>query len=274
MADYAIGDVQGCYDALQRLLDLIDFDEKKDCLWFVGDLVNRGPDSLATLRFIRALPIAPKITLGNHDLHLLGCLFGGKPWVGHDDTMQEVLDAPDGEELGHWLRKQSILCYSTELNVVMCHAGINPLWDLQEAQSAAKELEQVLSGPHYSEFLSTMYGNKPDIWSHDLAGIDRLRAITNYFTRMRFCHANGQLELNYKGTVDKAPVHLYPWFCVPARKEIAAQLVFGHWAALMGICPNPRIHAIDTGCLWGGSLTALRLQDMQLFSVPGLLNSE
>lgn len=274
MADYAIGDVQGCYDPLQRLLDLIAFDEHADRLWFVGDLVNRGPDSLATLRFIHALPIAPQITLGNHDLHLLGSLFGGKPWVGHDDTIQQVLDAADGEVLGHWLRKQSILCYSESLNVVMCHAGISPLWDLPQAQSLAKELEQVLAGPQYVEFLSAMYGNKPDIWSDTLSGLNRLRVITNYFTRMRFCNAYGQLELAYKGPLDKAPASLYPWYQVPVRKEIEAHIVFGHWAALRGACPHPRIHAIDTGCLWGGSLTALRLQDMQLFSVPGLKNSE
>lgn len=272
MADYAIGDVQGCYEPLQRLLELVHFNEKEDCLWFVGDLVNRGPQSLAVLRFIYSLPVKPKITLGNHDLHLLGSLFGGRPWKGHDDTIQDVILASDGEELGHWLRTQSILCYSSAFNIVMSHAGIAPLWDLPQAMALAQELEQVLSGDYYRDFLMHMYGNTPNIWSDDLIDIDRLRLITNYFTRMRFCDSRGQLELGYKGSVAKAPAHLFPWYSVPGRKVIEAEIVFGHWAALMGECPDPRIHAIDTGCLWGGQLTALRLQDRQRFSVPGLVS--
>lgn len=267
MSDYAIGDVQGCYEPLQRLLELIDFDENVDRLWFVGDLVNRGPQSLAVLRFVSSLPLAPRITLGNHDLHLLASLFGGRPWQGHDDTIQEVLQAPDGEALGHWLRKQSMLYFSSELNIVMTHAGIAPQWDLALAIQLAKELEQVLAGDNYREFLAQMYGNHPDIWSDELVGIERLRVITNYFTRMRFCDAEGRLNLSYKGTLAAAPPNLYPWYAVPTRKEIDAELVFGHWAALMGACPNPRIHAIDTGCLWGGQLTALRLQDKRRFAV-------
>jgi bis(5'-nucleosyl)-tetraphosphatase (symmetrical) len=265
--DYAIGDIQGCYDPLQRLLDLIDFDEKVDRLWFVGDLVNRGPKSLAVLRFVHSLPLAPRITLGNHDLHLLGSLFGDEPWKGHDDTIQEVLQAPDSEELGHWLRKQSILYYSAEFNLVMTHAGIAPMWDLPKAMQLARELEEVLAGDNYQDFLSHMYGNKPDIWSDDLIGTDRLRMITNYFTRMRFCDAEGALNLSYKGTLAAAPADVYPWYAVPNRKELDVDIVFGHWAALMGQCPNPKIHAIDTGCLWGGQLTALRLQDKQRFAV-------
>ena len=267
MPDYAIGDVQGCYDSLQRLLECIDFNEKVDRLWFVGDLVNRGPESLTVLRFISSLPSMPRITLGNHDLHLLGSLFGEKPWKGKDDTLQDVVRASDGEDLGHWLRKQPLLCYSPDLNVVMCHAGIAPLWDLSLAQQLAQEVETMLCGDHYKEFLTQMYGNKPDIWSDQLTGMDRLRIITNYFTRMRFCDAQGRLELSYKGTLADAPSGLYPWYEVPHRQEIEADIVFGHWAALMGSCSNPKIHALDTGCLWGGQLTALRLQDKQRFSV-------
>lgn len=267
MPDYAIGDVQGCYEPLQRLLELINFDEKVDRLWFVGDLVNRGPESLAVLRFVSSLPLTPRVTLGNHDLHLLGSLFAEKPWKGHDDTIQDIIAAPDSDALGHWLRKQSILHYAPELNVVMCHAGIAPLWDLTLAMQLAKELESVLAGDNFRDFLNHMYGNQPDIWSADLCGIDRLRLITNYFTRMRFCDAKGRLNLSYKGTVAAAPANLYPWFAVPQRKELEVDIVFGHWAALMGLCPNPKIHAIDTGCLWGGQLTALRLQDRQRFAV-------
>ncbi|MGC1183319.1 symmetrical bis(5'-nucleosyl)-tetraphosphatase [Legionella sp.] len=267
MSDYAIGDVQGCYEPLQRLLALIDFDDTVDRLWFVGDLVNRGPQSLAVLRFVSSLSITPRVTLGNHDLHLLGSLFGYNPWKGYDDTIQDIIQAPDGEFLGHWLRKQSILYYSSELNVVMSHAGIAPVWDLPQAIQLAKEFEAVLSGDDFRYFLSHMYGNKPDIWSDELRGMERLRLITNYFTRMRFCDAQGTLDLSYKGTVAAAPKTLYPWYAVPQRKNIEVDIVFGHWAALMGACPNPRIYAIDTGCLWGGQLTALRLQDKQRFAV-------
>lgn len=267
MPDYAIGDVQGCYEPLQRLLELIDFDEKVDRLWFVGDLVNRGPESLAVLRFVNSLPIPPRITLGNHDLHLLGSLFAENPWKGHDDTLQEIVQADDGEALGHWLRKQSIVCYSAELQVLMCHAGIAPVWNLPQALQLAKELESALSGDNFRDFLTHMYGNKPDIWSDELRGNDRLRMITNYFTRMRFCDAQGRLDLSYKGTLAAASADLYPWYAVPQRKAIEVDIVFGHWAALMGRCPNPKIHAIDTGCLWGGQLTALRLQDKQRFAV-------
>lgn len=272
MPDYAIGDVQGCYDQLQQLLEKINFNEKIDRLWFVGDLVNRGPQSLAVLRFIKNLPLTARITLGNHDLHLLAKLFANHSLHPlHDDTLQEVLRADDAEELGHWLRKQSILYHEPSLNAVICHAGIAPVWDMDMAKACAKELETVLSGENYRFFLENMYGNEPDLWSDDLKGIARLRIITNYFTRMRFCDKQGRLVLNYKGTIANAPANLIPWYDLPNRKPIAADIVFGHWAALQGHSPVPNIFAIDTGCLWGGQLTALRLQDRQRFSVPGIL---
>lgn len=267
MVDYAIGDVQGCYDALQRLLDSIAFNERTDRLWFVGDLVNRGPQSLAVLRFIQQLPLKPQITLGNHDLHLLGHLFTQNTWCNADDTLQEVLQAPDRDELGHWLRQQSLLVHDKTLNVVMCHAGILPLWNLDQAKSMALELETQLSGEHVQHFLAQMYGNEPTLWHNGLVGIERLRLICNAFTRMRFCNDQGGLELGYKGTLEQADARLYPWFAVPHRQEIPADLVFGHWAALQGHCPHPRLHAIDTGCYWGGALTALRLHDKQRFTV-------
>lgn len=270
MADYAIGDVQGCFEPLQRLLDRLDFNEHTDRLWFAGDLINRGPQSLAVLRFIKNLPLPPRITLGNHDLHFLNTLFGEHPRKNRDDTLQDILTAPDREELGHWLRKQSILYHDTELNIVMSHAGIAPTWDLAEANARALELETAIAGDDYREFFAYMYGNDPDHWSPNLTGMARLRVICNYFTRMRFCDAKGHLILTYKGTIEHAPKGLYPWYAVPNRPEIQADIVFGHWAALEGKCPNPRIHAIDTGCLWRGELTALRLQDKQRFSVPGL----
>lgn len=272
MAEYAIGDVQGCYEPLMRLLDLIDFDENVDRLWFVGDLVNRGPESLAVLRFIKALPLAPKITLGNHDLHLLAALFANRPWRGRDDTLEEILNAADAQELGHWLRKQAILVHDERLNIVMTHAGIAPCWDLALAKTLALELESVLAGDEYQVFLAQMYGNEPHRWSNEYQGLDRLRLITNYFTRMRFCDEEGGLLLDYKGTVDQAPAGFYPWFLVPGRIKIEADLLFGHWAALMGKSSVSHLYPIDTGCYWGGELTALRLEDRKRFSVPGVLN--
>lgn len=268
MSNYAIGDIQGCFEALQRLLNHINFNEHSDRLWFVGDLVNRGPDSLAVLRLIKQLPLTPCITLGNHDLHLLSQIFCETSWQNPDDTLQAILSAPDAQILGHWLRRQSIIHHDAELNVVMCHAGINPMWDLPQALACAHELETALSGPDYINYLSHMYGNQPDHWVVDLPRQLRLRVICNYFTRMRFCDAQGHLLLSYKGGIKKAPAEHYPWFNVPNRIEIPEDIIFGHWAALKGMSPHPRIHAIDTGCLWGGSLTALRLEDKKRFSVP------
>lgn len=270
MSDYAIGDVQGCYEPLQRLLDAIDFDDQRDRLWFVGDLVNRGPQSLEVLRFVNKLPVKPVITLGNHDLHLLGKLFGQSRRDNADDTLQAVLLADDAEELGHWLRKQSILHHDPDLNVVMCHAGIAPIWTLAEAKTYALELECMLAGDDFRDFFRNMYGNEPRDWSQELTGFDRLRVITNYFTRMRFCDSQGRLFMSYKGTIHDAPAGFYPWYAVPGRRDLSVDLVFGHWAALQGKSPCRRIHAIDTGCLWGGELTALRLQDKQRIAVKGL----
>ena len=269
MADDAIGDVQGCFDALQRLLCYIRFDESADRLWFVGDLVNRGAHSLAVLRFIKSLKQTPRITLGNHDLHLLNVLFGNNPCKNKDDTLDDVLSAPDAEELGHWLRKQPILYHDNELNTVMCHAGIAPVWNLAQASAYARELEDMLAADNFSDFLTHMYGNEPQRWTPTLTDLTRLRIICNYFTRMRFCDVQGNLNLSYKGTVEQAPVDLYPWFAVPNRIEIEPDIVFGHWAALKGKCPHPKIYALDTGCVWGRRLTALRLQDKRYFSVVG-----
>lgn len=270
MADYVIGDIQGCYDALQRLLDSLCFNERVDRLWSVGDLVNRGTHSLAVLRFFSQLPIQPIITLGNHDLHLLGRLFTDQARKNQDDTLDDIMRAADRDELGHWLRQQAILYHDEQLDVVVCHAGIAPMWDLTTAKRCARELEQVLSGDEFHGFLQHMYGNEPNHWSETLTGYERLRVICNYFTRMRFCYSSGALELSYKGILAQAPAHLYPWYAVPSRCAIQPQIIFGHWAALQGACPLPRVYALDTGCLWGGQLTALRLQDMQRFSVPCL----
>lgn len=269
-ADYAIGDIQGCYEPLMRLLDAIGFDEKIDRLWFVGDLVNRGPESLRVLRFIKNLPLKPRITLGNHDLHLLVKLFTNNPRSSPDDTLKPILRADDGEDLGHWLRKQSILFHDESLQILMCHAGIAPVWNLELAKALACELEKVLSSDtDYRAFLGEIYGNEPNCWSPELKGIERLRIITNYFTRMRLCDAEGCLYFGTKTEDNNTSKTLYPWFAVPGRLQIPIDVVFGHWAALQGNCPVPNLYALDTGCFWGGELTALRLQDRCRFSVKG-----
>lgn len=267
MADYVIGDIQGCYDPFMRLLELIQFDPKADRLWLVGDLVNRGPDSLAVLRFVHQLPTPPIITLGNHDLYLLNRLFVESTWQNGDDTIKEVLSAPDALVLGHWLRQQPLIYHDQDLGVVMTHAGIAPLWNLPQAKTYANEVEIRLRSTDFIELLTHIFGNHPIKWSDTLQGVERWRCIINYFTRMRFCDEEGGLFLSYKGTLQEAPLHLIPWYAHPSRQPMSETLVFGHWAALGTICPAPNLYALDTGCVWGNALTALRLQDRQLFSV-------
>ncbi|MCC5791247.1 MAG: symmetrical bis(5'-nucleosyl)-tetraphosphatase [Legionellaceae bacterium] len=264
---YVIGDIQGCYEPLMRLLDTIEFSDTCDQLWLLGDVVNRGPDSLAVLRFLKNLAQPPLITLGNHDLHFLGRLFTADGWTGADDTLDALLAAGDAHDLGHWLRQQKIMHYDAQEKIVMSHAGIAPCWDLPRAMAYARELENALRADDFRDFLQAMYGNEPAVWQDDLQGMDRLRVICNYYTRMRFCDAKGALLLDYKGGLAEAPAGFYPWFSVPSRQPIAADILFGHWAALQGHCPVPGIHALDTGCVWGGTLTALRLSDRQRFSV-------
>lgn len=267
VADYAIGDVQGCFDALQRLLDKIQFNDREDRLWFVGDLVNRGPKSLDVLRFIKHLPIKPQISLGNHDLHLLNIVLTHNHRT-YDASLQQIIDADDCEELCDWLRHQKLLCWDSDLNVLMCHAGVAPMWTIDEARSYAQELEQALAGPEHIDFLNHMYGNTPNKWSPTLTGMPRLRAICNYLTRMRFCFADGSLEFEHQGQPNDVAGELYPWFAVPNRIELNADVIFGHWAALEGRCAHPKLYALDTGYVWGGALTALRLQDKYKISVP------
>lgn len=267
MVDYALGDIQGCFDTLQRLLEKIKFDDNADRLWFVGDLINRGPKSLETLRFIKSLPITPRITLGNHDLHLLCQIFLPNQQPKPDDTLEKILKASDRDELGHWLRKQPLLQHDSNLNCVMTHAGIAPCWSLEDAKLYAEELGAVLAGEHFLEFLTHMYGNTPSHLSPNITSVERLRVICNYFTRMRFCDVHGHLELASKGGPDHPPAHTYPWYAVPSRYILDVDIIFGHWAALQGRCPIKNIHALDTGCVWGGPLTALRLQDKQRFCI-------
>lgn len=266
MATYAIGDVQGCYDPLQKLLELIQFDPTLDTLWFTGDLVNRGPQSLATLRFVKELGKNQVTVLGNHDLHLLAVAHGTQP-VRSTDTLTDILEAADKEELIDWLLHRPLLHHNEELQFILVHAGLAPAWDLATAKNLSSEVEQVLASDSANDFFQHMYGNQPDHWSNDLRGWDRLRCITNYLTRMRFCHADGRLELKNKGKLGEQANDLLPWFQVPNRMNSHLKIIFGHWAALSGTTHTPNVFALDTGCVWGNCLTAMRLEDEKRFSV-------
>lgn len=269
MAIYAIGDVQGCYQPLQCLLEKIQFNPIHDTLWFVGDLVNRGPDSLAVLRFIKSLGGAAITVLGNHDLHLLA-IANGKQKLKKKDTLSDILCASDRDELLDWLRHQPLLHYDEKVDHVLVHAGIPPQWDLQCALHLAREVEQVLQSDHnYPRYLAAMYGNEPNLWSDQLVGEERLRAITNYFTRMRFCDPRGKLELLCKHSPSHAPTGYAPWFSHPQRKTAHHKIIFGHWATLEGKADATNVFALDTGCVWGKYLTAMRLSDHKTFSCAG-----
>lgn len=270
MATYAIGDVQGCFEPLQRLLKKIDFNAEQDELWFAGDLVNRGPQSLETLRFIKNLP-NKKVVLGNHDLHLLAVYYANAA-SKNKDTLEEVLAAPDAPELMEWLRTQPLLVADTARNIYMTHAGIPPQWDVQQAQCLANEVQSTLTGEHFLEFLKVMYGNQPNVWQDNLTGMDRIRVIVNYFTRMRFIGPHYELDLTSKEGVGTAPAGFGPWFKASQRKASANILLFGHWAALEGNTNTANTYALDTGCVWGGQLSALRLDDLNWFRVPAKNN--
>lgn len=259
MAVYAVGDLQGCLEPLKCLLERVRFDPAQDKLWLVGDLVNRGPQSLETLRFLYRMRESLVCVLGNHDLHLLA--------VGHNverlkksDTLREILDAPDRAELLDWLRRQKLLHHDAERNVALVHAGIPPQWTLKKALKYAAEVETALRDDNLlTPFLDGMYGNEPNKWDSDLQGVTRLRVITNYFTRMRFCTADGKLDLKGKEGADTAPRGYAPWFSYKGRKTQDLKIIFGHWAALEGQCDEPGIFALDTGCVWGGAMTLMNV---------------
>lgn len=256
MSTYAIGDVQGCYDSLQRLLEKLRFDPTKDTLWCAGDLVNRGPDSLSTLRFIKSLGNNAITVLGNHDLHLLA--IAAKHKHTNDKGLTELLDAEDAGELLNWLRRQPLLHHDAELNFTMVHAGIYPGWDLAEAQECAHELETVLRSDAYLDFILHMYGNLPVKWNDELKNWERLRFICNSFTRMRYCEADESMNFKSHGAPGSHPENTLPWFELASRKTQQERILFGHWSTL-GLVTKENIFALDTGCVWGGQLTALRL---------------
>ena len=259
MATYAIGDVQGCFDELQALLARCGF-AKRDRLWFVGDLVNRGPKSLEVLRFVRDLGERAVVVLGNHDLHLVTQHEGfAKP--RKDDTFADVLQAPDRRALVDWLRTRPMM--HVEGDYAMVHAGLLPQWGIGKALQLAQEVEAALRGREYRAFLANMYGSKPDEWRDELKGWDRLRVIVNAMTRMRFSTPQGRMDFQSKGA--KAPKGYRPWFDLrPKERE---RLICGHWSAL-GLKVTERVAALDSGCVWGGRLTALRLEDRTLHAVP------
>jgi bis(5'-nucleosyl)-tetraphosphatase (symmetrical) len=266
MATYAIGDIQGSYNEFRRLLDLINFNSK-DKLWLVGDIVNRGPDSLFLLRFLRTISDAVVAVLGNHDLHLLmvaeGC---AKAQPG--DTLQDILNAPDRDELLHWLRHRRLLHVSSEY--VMVHAGLLPSWSAALAAQLAQEVESFLhdeNQENFRKFCTHMYGNQPYQWNSNLKGYDRIRVIINAMTRMRVCTPNGRMNFTYKGNIQDIPVGYLPWFDVPGRASKEMTVICGHWSAL-SLQVKSNLIALDTGCMWGGSLTAIRLEDRKIFQVP------
>ncbi len=258
MAVYAIGDVQGCFTSLRELFRKIGFNADQDRLWFVGDLVNRGPENLHTLRFIKALGDSAITVLGNHDLHLLAVAYGHREIHYTEDTFGDVVAAPDFEELVSWLRNRPLLHHDEELEYVMVHAGLPPQWSLACARKCANEVQQALRGDMIDDFLANMYGNEPDLWSNSLKGWDRLRYITNSFTRMRYCELDGTQDFRNNREIGSQPDYLHPWFRLPNRRNMDVKIIFGHWAAL-GQHQEKNIYALDSGCVWGGKLTAMRL---------------
>lgn len=266
MTTYAVGDLQGCLDPLKCLLDRVAFDPARDRLWLVGDLVNRGPKSLETLRFLFAMRDSVTCVLGNHDLHLLAVAHNVER-LKKSDTLREIIEAPDAGDLLDWLRRQKLVHYDETRDIAMVHAGIPPMWTLAKALKRAAEVEEaLLDDARLPLFLEGMYGNDPACWDSDLHGITRLRVITNYFTRMRFCKADGTLDLKSKEGADTAPPGYRPWFAHPSRKTRGQKIIFGHWAALEGKCNEPGLHALDTGCVWGGTMTLLNIDNGQRIS--------
>ena len=266
MATYAIGDVQGCFGSLQALLEKLPFDPDRDRLWFTGDLVNRGPRSLETLRFVRDLGDRAVTVLGNHDLHLLGVACRGRR-LKASDTIDDVLEAPDRDDLIAWLRRQPLLHRDADRRITMVHAGLPPQWTLDVAQACAAAVEAELRGAGIKKLMRQMSGNQYDLWSASLPYADQLGYIVNCLTRLRYCDPGGRLELREKRPPGSQPVPYLPWFAVPGRLHVSEKIVFGHWASL-GTYNEPGVYALDTGCVWGGTLTALCLETWERTSVP------
>ena len=265
MATYAIGDVQACFDELMQLLEVLRFDAARDRLWFTGDLVNRGTQSVEVLRFVKSLSDKAVVVLGNHDLHLLA-VAARVTHLRPKDSFMDVLEAYDRNTLLDWLRHRPLLHHDARLGYTLIHAGLPPQWDLAAAQACAKEAEAMLRGADAAAFFKQMYGDQPPQWRADLAGMERLRFIINCFTRLRYCDGEGRLALRDKGAPGTQAAGAVPWFQVPGRKSADLKILFGHWSTL-GRYQGDGIYNLDSGCVWGGSLTALRLDDGQWFGV-------
>lgn len=258
MTTYAIGDVQGCYDELQALLDVLKFDFRTDTLWLAGDLVNRGPRSLEVLRFVKSLGECAVTVLGNHDLHLLVHAHGYEA-AKKGDTLEPIVNAPDRDELLTWLRHRPLLHHDPHCQITLIHAGVAPQWTLADAMACAREAENVLRDDDvFHDFLENMYGNNPDCWDPGLKHWDRMRFIINCFTRLRFVDGNGRLKLKAKGAPGSQPSGCVPWFQAPQRQTKNNKLLFGHWSTLGFYCGD-NVVSLDTGCLWGGKLTAINV---------------
>tara|TARA_B110000503_G_scaffold111858_1_gene167567 strand:+ start:6064 stop:6882 length:819 start_codon:yes stop_codon:yes gene_type:complete len=263
LSTYAVGDIQGCLEPLISLLEEVSFDPDKDFLWSVGDIVNRGPSSLETLRFCYKLGSSFRMVLGNHDLHLLATAYGSRK-ISSDDTFQEILDAPDKKELLYWLQQQPILI--NEKDYILVHAGIPPQWSLEKAMQLAEELSAVLRCDTKSgEFFNAMYGDQPNIWDDKLTGGRRWRVIANYFTRMRFCTSLGQLHLASKNTTEIPPEGFLPWFQHEKELPKNAKIIFGHWAGLEGRIEKENIFPLDTGYVWGGRMRLMDIDTKEFF---------
>lgn len=272
MALYLIGDIQGCDDALQRLLDKIAYSPSQDTLYVLGDLVNRGPQSAAVLRRLGRYGASARCLLGNHDLHLLAIAHGVRQ-PQRNDTVRDVLDAPDRQTLLDWLRHQELAVHLRQagLELLMVHAGVLPQWDAPETIALAGEVQAALQGGDVADFLLHMYGNAPAVWSDSLRGSDRLRVIVNALTRLRFCTPQGEMEFATKEGADKPPEGYVPWFEVRQRRTAGLTMAFGHWSTL-GWLSRSDLFSLDTGCVWGGALSAVRIDNLKSGNVPELIS--
>lgn len=265
MATYIVGDLHGCFAELQCLLEKVQFNPQVDEIFFTGDLIARGVDSLACLRFVKNLGKSGQTVLGNHDLHFLSTALGIKK-VKPKDNIDAILTAPDRDELIEWLRSQPLLIQHPVHKFIITHAGISPAWDLNIAKKCAREAEKALQADNYVELLEKMYSNEPDFWSRELQGIERLRYTINAFTRMRFCYPDKRLDFDCKLPPNDAPNTLKPWFELENPDLVGQDILFGHWASLIGYPTPPYIYALDTGCVWGNYLTMIRWEDKIIFT--------
>jgi len=269
MAHYAVGDLQGCYRELMALLERVGFNPKNDKLWVVGDMVSRGPDSDKTLRFLFKHRESVYAVLGNHDLHLIAIYLGVKR-ARASDNLEKALKAKARHDWVDWLRTLPLCFYHEEMDVAMVHAGIAPQWTLQRALIYSAEVEALLQSDYVDEFVAGMYGDAPAKWHAGLGGMQRLRCITNYFTRMRVLHRSGEMDFSYKGDLQGIKAGFYPWFRHPARRTKNNSILFGHWAALGGYFEADRLYGLDTGCVWGRHMTLMDLETMDFYMVESM----